>query len=102
MRVGRETFEPSTEHGGHDGEGRALRYLEWAYDPDETDTTYVVEYAYVLREANRPVRVEHKHHVHGLFPCAKWLELLSAVGFEAEIVRDQYKRDIFVAHKPPG
>jgi hypothetical protein len=30
----RETFKPSTRHGGHDGKDRALRYLEWTYDPD--------------------------------------------------------------------
>jgi trans-aconitate methyltransferase len=26
----RETFGPATEHGGHDGSERALRYLEWS------------------------------------------------------------------------
>jgi ubiquinone/menaquinone biosynthesis C-methylase UbiE len=48
-----ETFTPSTEHGGHDGEQRALRYLAWSYDPDEQDTTYV----YLLREGTDAVRV---------------------------------------------
>lgn len=35
----RETFAPSTSHDGYDGEGRAIRYLEWTYDPDEADTS---------------------------------------------------------------
>jgi len=26
----RETFTPRTDHGGSDGDGRAVRYLEWA------------------------------------------------------------------------
>ena len=96
----RETFQPSTEHGGHDGEGRALRYLEWAYDPDPNDTSYVVEYAYLLREADHPVRVEHEQHIQGLFPRAEWLRLLAKTGFQTEIIHDPYNRDIFVAHKP--
>ena len=29
----RDTFEPRTEHGGHDGGDRALRYLEWTWEP---------------------------------------------------------------------
>jgi SAM-dependent methyltransferase len=38
----RETFAPSTDHGGHDGDGCSLRYLEWTWDPDPSDTTYTV------------------------------------------------------------
>ena len=34
-----ETFEPAADHGGHDGPDRALRYLEWTWDPDPDDTT---------------------------------------------------------------
>lgn len=96
----RETFEPSTEHGGEDGEERALRYLEWTYDPDENDSLYSTEYTYVLREGNQPVRVEHEQHICGLFPRAEWLRLLAETGFEVKIVRDEYGRDLFVARKP--
>lgn len=97
-----ETFEPSTEHGGRDGDVRALRYLEWAYDPDDNDTTYIVTYAYLLREDNQSVQVEHDHHLYGLFPQATWLQLLLDVGFQPTIVRDPYERDLFVARKPHG
>jgi hypothetical protein len=55
----RETFTASTEHGGHDGEQRALRYLEWCYDPDERDTIYVTDFVYMLREGADRVWVEH-------------------------------------------
>ncbi len=96
----RETFEPSTEHGGEDGEGRALRYLEWTYDPDESDTLYSTEYTYILRESNQPVCVEHEQHIGGLFPRAEWLRLLAETGFKTKIVRDEYGRDLFVARKP--
>lgn len=96
----RETFESSTESGGADGNGRALRYLEWTYDPDETDNTVVTEYAYLLREGEDATSVGHERHIHGLFPRAEWLQLLSEVGFNPETVRDSYGRDIFVAYKP--
>ena len=95
-----ETFEPSTEHGGSDGETRALRYLQWTYDPNDTETTYTVEYAYLLREANQPTRIEHEQHICGLFRRAEWVRLLHEVGFQPEITRDHYERDIFVARRP--
>jgi trans-aconitate methyltransferase len=95
----RETFQESTEHAGSDGDGRALRYLEWTYDPDENDTLYTTEYVYLLREGNEPAQVEHEQHICGLFPRAEWLRLLSDAGFQSEIVRDPYERDIFVSHK---
>jgi trans-aconitate methyltransferase len=95
----RETFQESTEHAGSDGDGRALRYLEWTYDPDENDTLYTTEYVYLLREGNEPAQVEHEQHICGLFPRAEWLRLLSDAGFHSEIVRDPYERDIFVSHK---
>ena len=82
----RENFSPATDHGGHDGKGRALRYLEWMWDPDPDDTTYVVDYAYVLRDHDGTVRVEHDRHVEGLFARADWLRLLADAGFEPTVV----------------
>jgi SAM-dependent methyltransferase len=78
----RERFEPHTQHGGHDGEGRALRYLEWVWDPDPSDTTYVSDFAYLLREGDE-VRCVQDRHVCGLFPRATWIELLERAGLEA-------------------
>ena len=95
-----ETFRPITEHGGSDGEDRALRYLEWTYDPDDTDTTYTVEYAYLLREGDQGARVEHDRHICGLFPRDEWIRLLRETGFRPEITRDRYGRDVFVARRP--
>ncbi len=96
----RETFRPGTDHGGSDGDARALRYLEWTYDPDVTDTTYTVEYVYLLRENDRPARIEHDRHINGLFPRAEWLRLLREAGFRPEIIHDKYGRDVFVARRP--
>jgi hypothetical protein len=63
---------------------------------------YTVEFAYLLREGNQPVRSEHDQHLQGLFPRAEWLRLLCDAGFEPEIVRDPYERDMFVARKSKG
>ncbi len=96
----RETFQPSTDHGGEDGEGRSLRYIEWSYDPDENDTTYVTDYVVMCREANQPIKIVHDHHVQGLFAHDEWLRLLRETGFEADFVVDPFERHVFAAHKP--
>jgi len=103
----RELFAPSTDHGGHDGQGRALRYLEWTSDPDPTDSTYLVDYAFVLREDGRPTRAAYDQHVCGLFSRDEWLRLLNDVGFESASVRpfahSEVPRgtlEVFLAHKP--
>ena len=103
----RETFAPSTDHGGHDGDTRGLRYLEWTWDPDPSDTTYVVDYAYLLRAPDGVVRVEHDRHVEGLFARADWLRLLSEAGFvEVRAVPFRHSElepgtcEVFLAKKP--
>jgi len=96
----RETFQPSTDHGGTDGDGRSLRYLEWTYALDDTDTTYTTEYAYLLREPDQLTRMEHEQHINGLFGRAEWLRLLHEVGFQPNIIHDPYERDMFVARRP--
>jgi SAM-dependent methyltransferase len=68
----RETFRPSTDHGGTDSQDRAFRYLEWTWDPEPDDDTYVAEYAFLIREGDE-VRVEHDRHVCGAFPRNVWL-----------------------------
>jgi SAM-dependent methyltransferase len=91
----RETFKPGTDCGGHDalpaagaapGAGRAMRYLEWSWDPDPNDTTVVTDYVHTLREADGAVRVIHDRHIEGLFPRDTWLMLLHNAGFEARVV----------------
>jgi SAM-dependent methyltransferase len=86
----RETFVPATEHGGHDGEGRGLRYLMWTWDPDPSDVTFVADFAYLLREDGRPMRHEYERHVCGLFGREVWLRLLAEVGFRARVQRFEW------------
>jgi SAM-dependent methyltransferase len=91
----RETFAPGTEHGGHDAEGRGLRYLEWTWDPDPRDETYVVDYAFLLRAADGTVAVEHDRHVEGLFTRRQWLHWLAEAGLNAQSAVDSFGRVIF-------
>jgi trans-aconitate methyltransferase len=77
----RETLAAGTRTGGHDGDGRALRYLEWVRDPDPADTTYQVDYLIGLREGDAPLRVVHENHVEGVFARDDWLAWLGACGF---------------------
>jgi SAM-dependent methyltransferase len=104
-----ETFKPGADHGGHDGaDGRALRYLEWTWDPDPQDTTCLVDYAFLLRSADGNVRAEHDRHVEGLFPRATWLRLVSAAGFEPRVVPFEHSElepgahEVFVAARGFG
>ena len=77
----RENFRPSTDHGGHDGGGRALRYLEWTSDTDTDDSCYMHDMAYMLRSPDGTVRVEHDRAICGLFARDEWLAMLADVGF---------------------
>ena len=98
----RETFVSLTTHGGHDstgGDGRAIRYIEWTFDPNPGDTTYTVDFAYLLREKNGPVRVVHDTHVFGIFLRETWLQLLREAGFEPRAVADPWGREVFVCKK---
>lgn len=98
--VVRETFTPETEHGGHDGEGRALRYLSWSYDPDPADTTFVTDFALLLREGPDAVQVRYDRHIEGLFAEAEWLSFLTAEGLVPTVLRDPFERHVFVAARP--
>lgn len=78
----RENFAPSTDHGGHDSTDRGLRYLEWVWDPDPADSTYIADYILALRGPDGSIRVEHDRHVEGLFTRAEWLDALAGAGLE--------------------
>ena len=78
----RETFSERVDHGGHDGDDRALRYLEWTWDPDPNDTTVRMDLTYVFHEADGSVHAELDSHLCGLFPTETWLTGLRDAGFE--------------------
>jgi SAM-dependent methyltransferase len=95
-----ETFQPDTDHGGEDApDGRGLRYLEWTWDPDPKDTTFVTAWSFLLRNASGRVTVDMDEHLFGIFPRASWLAWLRAEGFDPTSRMDPWNRDVFVARR---
>jgi SAM-dependent methyltransferase len=103
----RETFVEGTEHGGHDADDRGIRWLAWRYDPIEHDTTFLTDYAYLLRLPGGGIDVRGDRHVEGLFPRATWLEGIEDAGFGAEALpltsdaEEPYGREGFVGRRAP-
>lgn len=101
-----ETFRPDTSHGGSDASDRALRYLEWSWDPDPRDTSHLTDYIIIMRLPDGSVRIEHDRHVQGLFPRATWIDVLGAAGFEPHRVPVEHSElepgtyELFVGVKP--
>lgn len=96
----RETFAPATDHGGRDAaSGRGLRYLEWTWDPEPDDDTYLVDYAFLLRSPEGTVAVEHDRHVEGLFSRAQWEEWLAQAGVAASGDIDRWNRTVFIGRR---
>lgn len=99
----RETFRPKTDQGGKDGDARALRYLEWTWDPDPDDHSYLVDFSDLVRGSDGCVRTAH---VMGLFSREEWLRFLTDAGFEARSVvpdlstLEPESYEIYVATKP--
>ena len=101
-----ETFVPDTDHGGSDGDdGRGVRYLQWSWDADPSDTSTTTEYVFLLRDADGVVDVVHETHRLGLFGREVWRRLLTEAGFEPdevteETTEDRPPRQVFVGHRP--
>ena len=81
-----ENFKPSTSHGGHDGPECALRYLEWTWDPNPGDTTYVSHMIYAMKDEQNQLRIEHEQHTLGIFPRQTWIDLLIDQGLQPEVI----------------
>lgn len=100
----RESFEPGTHHGGTDSsDGSGVRYLEWTWDPDPTDTTAHTEYTLVTRDPEGAISSATESHVFGLFSTATWIDLLRRNGFAVTPVTERSGEDgsgrtVFVAH----
>jgi SAM-dependent methyltransferase len=101
----RETFHSSTNHGGHDSPDRSLRYLEWTWDPNPVDTTYIIDFAYLLRDENG-IRCEHDRHLGGLFRRKVWFRLITEAGLQAQSIPFDHSTlepgtaEIFIGAKP--
>ena len=52
----------------------------WSRDPDPSDDTCVVDFAFLLRDG-KTMRGVHDPHTEGLFSRATWVEVLTQAGF---------------------
>ena len=104
----KESFEPSTSHGGHDSASKGLRYLDWTIDDDPGDETYRSYMVYLLRHGKNIQRSDVDEHVLGLFSESVWVKTIGATGFKP--LRLPYKHSeftnqrfsLFVGIKPPA
>jgi SAM-dependent methyltransferase len=94
----KENYSPVTEHGGTDGDGRSMRYLEWDSGPD-ADGTYLVDFVLVLRRGNDLPEIVHDRHRWGLFSEAEWLAQLEAAGFAPLAVNSTFGTRVFLGRK---
>lgn len=78
----KETFTPSTEHGGHDDNDRSIRYLEWTYDDDPYDNIVKTEYVYLIKNKDSVIKCERDSVTEGLFSKKTWETLLIKAGFK--------------------
>ena len=75
-------------------------------DPDPADRSYVVDYAYLLRESDGSMHVEWDRHIEGLFARGDWLRLLADVGFQPRVVPFEHSElepgqyEVFVGRRP--
>ena len=51
------------------------------YDPNPDDNVHQTTFVYLIRE-NGELRIEHDHHVCGIFTLDVWRDLLREAGFE--------------------
>ena len=79
----RETFAPSTLHGGNDAP-HSMRYLEWSWQADPDSHIYYSDFAYMHRDGV-DVKVSHDRHVCGLFSQDEWLSTFQAVELHAKL-----------------
>jgi SAM-dependent methyltransferase len=97
----RENFKEGADVGGRNDGQRGVRYLDWTFDPDPSDTTYIVDFALVLHERDGRVRVVHDRQTSGLFSRDEWLRLLRELGFEPSLLREEGDegRDLFLGKR---
>ncbi len=86
-------------------DGAEIIFVEHDHDQDPTDTTIELGYVYLIRQGDS-LRIEADRYLGGIFPEARWPELLEAVGFEAQALQvtdwDETEEEIptFLGIKP--
>ena len=58
-----------------------ITFIENNYDPDPADDTFDTTMIFLIREKGK-LRIEHDHHVCGVFTMGVWRDSLTKTGFE--------------------
>lgn len=99
----RETFEEETNLFSRSDGDRALRCVEWSWDPDPDDTTARAEYVFVMRDGV-VVTTHHETHIEGVFSIETWRRLLESVGYKVEMMErpigDGEFDEVFLCRRP--
>jgi SAM-dependent methyltransferase len=98
----RETYANlvDAEIWGHEEAERAMRCMEWHFDPNSSDTHYEVHFAIMLRRGNdADIEVVHDHHRFGLFSRETWLRMLREAGVDASM---REETQAFIGHRLPS
>jgi SAM-dependent methyltransferase len=97
----RETLVEYADRGGNDTKQGSVRYLQWTSDPDPRDSTYVVDFAILIRDPAGQTRLVHDRHTLGLFSRATWRRLMREVGLDMRSVDlpGRFPRDIFAGRR---
>lgn len=82
----KETFVGGRQVFERDEPGRSMVCVEWDWDPDPEDDTFIGDYVFVLQEGGGEVRVVRDRHEVSCFPRRVWMDTLRAVGFEPELL----------------
>lgn len=78
-----------------------VTFIENNYDPDPTDDTFEATMIYLIREKGK-LRIEHDHHICGIFTVDVWRDLLNKTGFkitEYPKSTDPFESPLFVCLK---
>lgn len=90
----KETYEPSSDADGHDGDhGEGVRYLEWNWDPDPSDTEGTVIYSIVTRDRDGTWQAHTEQHSFGLFPQTDWERLIADAGLAPQAILEETTED---------
>lgn len=100
----RENFQEHSDLHATDDGARALRCLDWSWDPDPKDDTFITEYAFLLRDG-ATVTAVHDRHVEGLFSKDTWLRVLTDAGYRVELVErlldeEGFRDEVFLCRRP--
>jgi SAM-dependent methyltransferase len=86
----KDNFREFTQtYEGEKGD-RAFRMVEWNWTDDPAVDRCFCDYGFLLRTGT-DIQMVHDRHIEGLFSKATWVEVLTELGFEVEVV----KRPVF-------